>query len=103
MAQALQRPARPLFLGRVSCPPSRPVYSGERLRTASLHDALLRTPLMEGADEKPWLAELPAEVFTDPLHLQKRQDMRVWNTDTHGGSRYVQRIHLEAAGTGGGK
>ena len=44
LAQALQRPARPLFLGRQSCPPMTPLYAGIQKAETPLQ-ALLQVPL----------------------------------------------------------
>lgn len=43
---ALKRPARPLFLGRKSCPPSSPIY---------LSEGLINQPLEKALSSYPWL------------------------------------------------
>lgn len=51
IAAALARPARPLYLGRRSCPPSHPIYHG----TTSLDAWPDRIPLLpEASDFSPW-------------------------------------------------
>ena len=47
LASALARPARPLFLGRKSCPPSRPILEGD-VMTSSSFEALRRWPFPDG-------------------------------------------------------
>jgi CRISPR system Cascade subunit CasD len=70
LERVLYRPARPLFLGRMSCPPSGPIYRGERIQAGSLEDALRLTPPFpekawnasgKKAEESVWLEEYPAE------------------------------------------
>jgi CRISPR system Cascade subunit CasD len=46
VSRALRSPARPLFLGRKCCVPSRPVWLGET-SAASLREALEKTPRVE--------------------------------------------------------
>ena len=108
---AVQRPARPLFLGRKCCIPSTPLRYG-RVSAARLRDALthpgaprierralglrdarparLRAwwPLEEGADRGRTIA------FTDDMD---------WENQLHVGRRYVQEawVELVAAGAGG--
>lgn len=93
---ALRRPARPLFLGRVCCPPSAPLYRGERfalepaeaLRAAgNLADKGLKGET--GASF--FLEEIPARDFTDCGHLSERRDLRDWKGGVHCGSRLVYR------------
>lgn len=60
---ALQRPARPLFLGRKGCPPSLPLAAG-RLEAASGFEALGKAPL--------------GETYRDALRRAGRTTVRVW-------------------------
>ncbi|MGC4962918.1 type I-E CRISPR-associated protein Cas5/CasD [Gordonia sp. DT101] len=50
LESALSRPTFPLYLGRRSCPPSRPVYL--RKTTDSLRDALSSTPWQASEDRR---------------------------------------------------
>ncbi len=91
LAEALDRPARPLFIGRKPCLPSRPLLGppGKRFAEApSAHDALMRRsggsqlralwPLGEGPSDGAGVdrvIDLP--------------DIRNWRTGLHGGSRRV--------------
>ena len=52
VAAALRDPKWPLYLGRKSCVPSRPVYEAESADYASLEDAVRRYPPAERADKK---------------------------------------------------
>jgi CRISPR system Cascade subunit CasD len=61
-AYALQRPVWPPYLGRKSCPPTRPLYEGVG-NYDSVEQALSRWPRLPGvgsAPDEPLLAELPA-------------------------------------------
>jgi len=52
LAEALQQPARPLFLGRKSCPPSGPILEPTRVSAANPLAALLQLPASPGALER---------------------------------------------------
>ncbi|WP_027192062.1 type I-E CRISPR-associated protein Cas5/CasD [Fundidesulfovibrio putealis] len=101
IAQALARPARPLFLGRCCCPPSRPIHAGELVMAASPRQALEQTASVGHADPGPWLAEWPVADLDapqpQPCHLLLRRDRRDWHNDVHSGVRPVTRgmLHLQ--------
>jgi CRISPR system Cascade subunit CasD len=94
---ALVEPFRPLFLGRVCCPPAGPIYQEETMEADSVHQVLSRTPLMSRSDRDvdAYVAEWPAEpsiaVEQEGLQLKKRYDLRDWSNNVHAGSRYVVR------------
>lgn len=52
LASALREPARPLFLGRRSCPPAEPILQGQ-LDAASGYEALRIAPLTKRHDPPP--------------------------------------------------
>lgn len=108
---ALRHPARPLFIGRIGCPPSQPICfepeGREIIHTDSLKDAIMhitpRAPLgaqtkREPASRNKVLVEwplTPAEALSvhgdDSVHVIERCDCRNWVANTHGGRRYVWR------------
>lgn len=106
LEQALRRPARPLFLGRKACLPSRPLVGHrdqtDRVRAASPLQALLHVP--------PWAAKPVADAFRvwwsagptapdtespptiDGVRFIRRLavlDQRHWHHALHGGQRYL--------------
>lgn len=102
---ALRRPARPLFLGRKACLPSRPLVgrSGEtdRRRAASPLAALARVPLWAGREDgaplrvwwpgapggaPPAGVDVPGVRFDRSLPLY---DDRDWRHQFHAGRRFV--------------
>jgi CRISPR system Cascade subunit CasD len=91
--QAFLRPARPLFLGRVSCPPSGPLYRRENVVAASVPEALALVPSLEtpGGD---FLAQWPGQgaftgVTKESSRLVERADLRDWGNNFHQGRRIV--------------
>lgn len=99
LAVALARPARPLFLGRCSCPPAEPVFRGEFVEAASAREALQRIAPLDWADgAENYEAEWPADSAdvergwqAEGGVTQERRDLRDWVTDVHAGWRYVVR------------
>ncbi|MGE4554304.1 MAG: type I-E CRISPR-associated protein Cas5/CasD [Desulfovibrionaceae bacterium] len=97
LAAALLRPARPLFLGRVSCPPSGPIFTEEVVEADSLPEALRRMPLAARARPAAageFLAEWPARgAFagdgTSVRQVVERADLRDWVDNLHAGWRLV--------------
>ena len=89
LAEALGRPARPLFIGRKSCLPS-----GRLLRGFVTADRALEAALAALSDEAP--AEVQAcwpdgEGAPDAVVQKTRRsaDLRNWRTRLHGGRRQV--------------
>lgn len=96
LAAALRHPFRPLFLGRVCCPPGAPLYRGEQLTAQGVRQALERLPRLPGAEEGALLAEWPdghgGESGADgDYRILERYDLRDWLNDVHTGSRRVVR------------
>lgn len=98
LADALQEPARPLFIGRKPCLPSRPLFGGFIEGESSL-DALLSLPVEaadQGRRERPgvrllWPEGEDAPGMTD-VRLSRRSmltDERNWVSGLHGGGRPV--------------
>ncbi len=78
LAAALDRPARPLFIGRKPCLPSAPLFAGW-VEGASVRDALHALGL-------PGRALWPMDGDDSGSDLS---DLRNWATGLHGGSRRV--------------
>lgn len=93
ISEALTRPARPLFLGRIGCPPSVFMHLGERVEAGSVPEALSLVPALDGP-KGPRLAEWPGEGpwagdGADALRIEDRYDLRDWVNDLHAGRRLV--------------
>ena len=96
LAAALMHPARPLFLGRKPCLPSRPL-----LYRVTDHDdllvALATMPPAEDAVATP-LVQLPEDVTAAPGdELRPISDERDWISGVHGGGRTVRVRRLPPA------
>ena len=79
---ALDQPARPLFIGRGSCPPACPL-AGPIVDAASLEEAVLRV-----ARDRPGKIYLPATAVTPawgdlPVSIPGRRD---WRSYRHSGA-----------------
>lgn len=109
VAAALERPARPLFLGRFSCIPAEPLYRGERVRAQNVRAALESIQAPESWDaDGDFFAEWPLEqegpepgavpALAQRETLLPRYDQRDWNNDIHTGSRLVVRGVVKPAG-----
>lgn len=82
LATALDRPARPLFIGRKPCFPSAPLHAGW-VEAASVELALRALQLPGRA---VWPLEGDPAAGTTVTDLA---DLRNWNSGLHGGSRRV--------------
>ena len=98
MAAALREPARALFLGRASCPPSRPILAGTT-EAEDVLEALERWPSDDGR---------PAKVLAQwPDHLDRGHrsnvalvtDRKNWRNRVHLGSRRVREASIEVGTT----
>ena len=98
LAEAVRKPARPLYLGRKPCLPTGPIFQGFCVADTALQAVL------------NWPAErrLPAVVRTiwpagegvkelAPEQTYLLADRRDWRTRLHGGSRLVHEAHIPAA------
>jgi CRISPR system Cascade subunit CasD len=84
LEQELRRPARPLFIGRKPCFPSRPILAG-RQTAASAHEALSRA-LPTGRDLR---AQWPKGEGPAGHRRIDLADRRNWISGLHGGTRPV--------------
>lgn len=91
VAQALQAPARPLFIGRKTCLPSTPLLYGE-VQAATAYEALQRVPPVEDG-RQPMRALWPSaegpQSGAEVHRILALPDLRNWKTGLHGGSRTV--------------
>jgi CRISPR system Cascade subunit CasD len=95
LAEAFDRPARPLFLGRKPCLPSTPLLAPEDRRWVmgdTAHDALHTVPCVEWTGD-PLRALWPVGEGPETGDMVDRvhdlADLRNWRTGLHGGSRRV--------------
>ena len=92
LAEALQGPARPLFIGRKPCLPSAPLFAGFRQGDTAL-GALLAAPLADGPDEGEDLRLLwPNGEGVEDVRENRTYmltDERNWLSGLHGGGRLV--------------
>ena len=90
IAAALETPARPLFLGRKPCLPTRPLFAGF-IDAEDVLAAVCAAPRSEDGDADPWIVVrdrpgLPAAF--EPLHVT---DERNWRAGVHAGERLFRR------------
>jgi CRISPR system Cascade subunit CasD len=100
IAAALDRPARPLFLGRKPCLPSCPLRAGE-VNAARAYEALQSIPAVDNALHSLRALWPEREGPTDGPHVGRivaLPDLRNWKTGLHGGTRLVVEGTVEAGG-----
>lgn len=86
LANALEHPARPLFIGRKPCLPSAPIFSGW-IEAPDMHTALRNTaPKGEGSFRALWPASEGTENSDRTTFVT---DERNWITGLHGGARHI--------------
>ena len=91
LAQALDEPARPLFIGRKTCLPSTPILAGIAYGETAL-SALLAHPLNDEDHTGPVRAMWPKQEETQGVQACRTIDMndqRNWISGLHGGTRPV--------------
>jgi CRISPR system Cascade subunit CasD len=86
VAAALRAPARPLFLGRASCPPSRPILL-DVIEATDLLDALRRAP--RDVDDVEMAVQSPGPVGLAASHERQVSDIKDWANGIHRGVRKV--------------
>jgi CRISPR system Cascade subunit CasD len=95
LAQALDEPARPLFIGRKCCLPSSPLLMGSVEATSPL-EALKAAPLLRGSkggQKRVWW-----EVAADQAELEQTRpvvDRRDWRNQVHVGQRLIREAYIE--------
>lgn len=103
IADALQRPARPLFIGRKNCLPTQPLFGGI-IEAESLEKALHHAPLCWHAKKLAQKESVPFQrdgwlaVNSDhsPFYeLTPVCDERDWSNQIHCGRRYLNQISIE--------
>jgi len=97
LAQALQTPARPLFIGRKPCLPANPLYAG-RLQAEGLREALSLPTTFPGEDSRdngPYAVW--EEVRRGDPNARPYTDRRDWQNQVHTGQRWVKESQVEMA------
>ena len=92
LAAALDRPARPLFLGRKPCLPAMPIVAdpaGRWLEAATAHAALRALPGRLQPLRAQWPVGQGPEAGNGVERIVEIADLRNWRTGLHGGSRRV--------------
>lgn len=94
LAAALDRPARPLFIGRKPCLPSKPLRQKDTITAPDAYAALQGFPPEQSAPEclrAIWpLGEGPSSASDNRVHrIFDLPDLRNWRTGLHGGARKV--------------
>lgn len=103
LEKALDRPARPLFIGRKPCLPSAPLLAAERatrwIDAATVFEALQFVPAI-GEHEGPLRTQWPVgEGGEDTADRQIALcDQRNWHTGLHGGTRLVAQGRMTPPG-----
>ena len=101
VANCLQEPARPLFLGRKCCLPAAPIFLG-RLQGNTLFDALCQIPLPPPARRDPgptyraWWPDTDGE--NHPGRSLMVSDHRDWANQVHVGQRNIKEGFITVAG-----
>jgi CRISPR system Cascade subunit CasD len=93
LVQALQEPARPLFLGRKTCLPAAPLFDCV-IEAASIREALASVPRYPHADQEELLAWWPTEAgdhLDENLWVATTNDRRDFQNQIHTGRRSVTR------------
>jgi CRISPR system Cascade subunit CasD len=95
VAEALQWPARPLFVGRKPCLPAAPVAAGFVEKATAL-DAVLAAPLAEGCAAGTYIVFWP-EGEGERRRSERRliEGRRNWLSGVHGGSEVWYRAEEE--------
>lgn len=90
MAYALQNPVWPVFLGRKSCPPSRPIFDGVG-QYISLKEALEQWPKWEYLPKIPVVRGV---IETTALHGSRHRDQPVSRRYRLFGPRYTELVSV---------
>lgn len=102
IAAALESPARPLFLGRKPCLPSRPLFAGF-IEADDPLAAVRAAPLADRADPDPWIVVRDGPGLPQGFESLHVTDQRNWIAGVHAGERVFRRgraSRLTAVGEG---
>jgi CRISPR system Cascade subunit CasD len=90
LADSIQHPERPLFIGRKTCLPATHMFVGTR-EAAGWRDVLRQAPLHPRADDPTCRAWWPCEpgVPDDADHAEPVTDKRDWRNQIHVGERWI--------------
>lgn len=95
LGSALERPARPLFLGRKPCLPSRPIYAGMIEADDAVHALILHPNTAENSAAEPEIIRLAPQGSTpwsqEGFETMFVTDERNWISGVHGGERIFLR------------
>lgn len=101
LARALERPARPLFIGRKTCLPTEPILLGQ-VDAPSLVDALKAAPLALGLSAPrrcqawwPTSAQQAGDPAGPHILSQPVTDRRDWKNQIHVGQRWIARGEID--------
>ena len=92
VARAFDRPARPLYIGRKPCLPTKPLLSGESSRwvhAETAYDALKAIPGQGESLRAHWPTEQGPETGDEVERILDLADLRNWRTGFHSGSRRI--------------
>jgi CRISPR system Cascade subunit CasD len=91
LAAAIRRPARPLFIGRKSCLPSRPLFGGY-VEAGTPAEAATNAPWPAGVVPELSIVEVwsPAAEEAGDGHTVLARDLRRWAVQQHSGRRLVR-------------
>jgi CRISPR system Cascade subunit CasD len=93
LAAALERPTRPLFIGRKPCLPSAPLLWRNRVEASDAHAALAQATAESERPAKAMRAIWPLgegpEVGSEVFRIVDLPDLRNWRTGLHGGTRKI--------------
>lgn len=100
IAEALQRPARPLFIGRKCCIPSSPIFL-KITEAASLLAALAELPRASRSDSGPlpatWWDSSDCECSEGESRIIAVTDERSWRDQVHVGRRFMYTGFIQPA------
>lgn len=97
LAEALQRPKRPLFIGRKTCLPAAPMFVGVAEHD-DVRQALASAPLAGGAEDAAVLAAWWSVLDVgdqDRAHYQLVSDRRDWTNQVHTGQRWLAHAMIQ--------
>jgi CRISPR system Cascade subunit CasD len=93
VSAALERPARPLFIGRKPCLPAAPMLWRAAHSAETAHDAISRIGGVDDAAKRRMRAIWPVgegpDDGDDVFRIVDLPDLRNWRTGLHGGTRRV--------------